>query len=396
MKLYCYGLQTENLSCLKQIVKPGTEVLPISGEGFELDKDDVLILSSAEDMQRLDVEELSTSCPVHCWDQIYQSLLEKAWPEYCSAEQYYLHYALEKALESTVDTLFLGSSYAKYGLSATEFGDSCVNLGLDAQDMYYTCKLATKAIECNPNIRHIVLASGYYWFYSDISRAKSDYARNLIADTYYPILKDIHHADHTFTIQQRNPIFKKFHFLDQQKTFTYFCHVYYEHCNGESAKVTRTFALGPQGWRVCNRFLLRQENQLVPNEMRWYLLPASVKDSLARARCKDHNRLLQHTESYQENTAILNQFITLCNQKNINVYILCMPQTEYYLWHLEPRFKQDYFAALDKVTGEYHFLDFHEASIFQPEDYIDQDHLSPSGAKKTTAILKELIQTCGE
>lgn len=222
MKLYCYGLQKGDLICLNQIVKPGTEVHPISGESFKLGKNNCLILSTAKDMQQLDAEELSTGCPVLCWDQIYQHLMEQAWSMYCSAEQYYLHYALEKALEPTIDTLFLGSSYAKYGLSAKAFGESCVNLGLDAQDIYYTCKLAARAIERNSNIRHIVLASGYYWFYSDISQANSDYARCLIADTYYPILKDAHHANHIFTVQQRNPIFDKLYFLDQQKTFMYF------------------------------------------------------------------------------------------------------------------------------------------------------------------------------
>lgn len=396
MKLHCYGLQKGDLICLKQIVKPGTEVQPISRGSFKLDKNDFLMLSTAEDMRQLDAEELSTGCPVFCWDQIYQNLLEQSWLVYCSAEQYYLHYALEKALEPTINTLFLGSSYAKYGLSATEFGNSCVNLGLDAQDMYYTCKLAARAIESNSNIRHVVLASGYYWFYSDISRADSDYARGLIADTYYPILKDAHHANGTYTARQCNPIFNELDFLDEHKTFTYFCRIYYTHCNGESVKITRTFAVRPQGWSVCNRFLLNPDDHLEPNEMRWALLPTAVKDLFAQARCKDHNRLLQHIESYQENTAILNQLITLCNQRNINVYILCMPQTEYYLWHLNPQFKQDYFSALDSVEGTYHFLDFHEANIFLPEDYIDQDHLSPSGAKKATAILKELIQTCGD
>lgn len=144
---------------------------------------------------------------------------------------------------------------------------------------------------------------------------------------------------------------------------------------------------------MCNRLLINPDSPLPQNEVSWKFLPSTAKDAFARSRCKSHNKLLRHVDSYRENKEILNQFITFCNQRNVNAYILCMPQTEYYLLHLDPQFQRDYFAALDTVEGIYHFLDFHEVNIFSPQDYIDQDHLSPSGALKTTAILKELIQT---
>ena len=73
-----------------------------------------------------------------------------------------------------------------------------------------------------------------------------------------------------------------------------------------------------------------------------------------------------------------------------------MPQTEFYLRHLEPQFRRDYFAALDAVEGEYHFLDFHGVDLLLPEDFMDQDHLSPSGAVKTSAVLREVLDTCGK
>lgn len=394
VKLYCYRLQAEDLKYLEQIVKTGVEIVRFSETDLITEEDSAVLLATAADGQRLSPEQAPAGCPVFCWDGLKRYLLEKSWAEYCNAEQYYLHYALEKACKPTTEILLLGSSYAKYGLSATQLGAACVNLGLDAQDMYYTCRLGTRVIENNPGLRHIVLASGYYWFYSDISRADSAYARSLIADTYYPIFQDAHHAEWDPSTQRHIPLFDELAFLDEQRTFLSVCRIWYDTCRGESAKVTRNFALHPNGWNICNHYLHPSDRPVTPNEIPWRALPSSVKDAFARARCDGHNKLLRHVTSYAENKEILNRFISYCNQRNICVFILCMPQVDCYLRHLDPQFQQDYFAALDSVEGDYHFLDFHEAALFQDEDFIDQDHLSPSGATKATAILKELIDTC--
>lgn len=380
---------------MKSIVSAEDQLTSLAKEEAVPDDASLLIIPTKADVKRLPFAEIEKNLPMLCWDTLDTYLQEISWQTYCSQEQYYLEYALEKAERPSTDTVILGSSYAKYGLWAPGLGDSCVNLGLDAQDMYYTCKLGTRAIAHNPNLHHIVLASGYYWFYSDLSRAQSEYARGLIRDTYYPVLKDAHHANVPEVASPHKVLLGELSFLDEHRVLEHYCRQIYKQLGGESVKLTRSFAFSStDGWRVCNRSLRQQPNQPASGEFIWKTLPPSIKDAFAQARCQDHNKLLRHVESYRENRAVLNDFISYCNEKNVNVYILCMPQTEYYLRHLDPQFKRDYFAALDGVEGKYHFLDFHEADLLQPEDYIDQDHLSPSGAKKTTAILKELIEAC--
>ena len=229
----------------------------------------------------------------------------------------------------------------------------------------------------------IVLASGYYWFYSDLSRADSAYARTLISGTYYPILKDAHHIQNLDGIVQHQSKFWDLPFLDESHVLYHYCENFYKELGGESAKVTRRFVFHQtNGWQICNEYLRTPDDRINWGKLPWHLIPDAVKDGAAQARCKDHNKLLHHSESFQENKETLNRFISFCNQRGVCVYILCMPQTEYYLKHLDPQFKQNYFAALDEIEGEYHFLDFHDVDLLLPEDYIDQDHLSPSGAKK--------------
>ena len=397
MQIYCKFLDDETFELLKQMMAEGVQLTSLPREAVVPDDVSLLVIPTKADIKRLPFVEIEKNPPILCWDTLDAYLQEISWTAYCEAEQYYLEYALEKANRPSTDTVILGSSYAKYGLWAPGLGASCVNLGLDAQDIYYTCKLAETVIRRNPNLRHIVLASGYYWFYSDISRADSAYARGLIRDTYYPVLKDALHAGISDAAAPDRMLLEELSFLDEHRVLEHYCRQVSEQMGGESVKITRSFAFSStDGWRICNRCLRELSDQRTPGEFAWKMLPPSVKDVFAQARCRDHNKLLRHVESYRENSAVLKDFVSYCNEKKINVYILCMPQTEYYLRHLDPRLKEDYFAALDAVEGEYHFLDFHEVSLLQPEDYIDQDHLSPSGAKKTTAILKELIETCGK
>lgn len=394
--IYYYGLTEEQYKCLEQIVKTNTALKALPEDSSQFDAHGTLIIPEESVIQRLPLELIQRNPPILCWDRMEHYLLEAAWQAYCNAEQYYLRYALKRAYSPETDTLILGSSYAKYGLSASAIGKSCVNLGLDAQDIFYTCKLGMKVIEHNPNLCHIVLASGYYWFYSDVSRAKSEYARNLIANTYYPVLKDAHHAAGASFTEQCRFLSEELAFLDESSTLTYYCRKFYDSCGGESAKISRTFALKPSGWSICNRYVLKPSGAIGAGEYSWEMLPDAVKDAFAQIRCKDHNKLLRHIESFEENKGILNQFILFCNQKKINVYILCMPQTKAYLRHLDPRFQSDYEMALDEIEGIYHFIDFHEVDMFRAEDYMDQDHLSPLGAAKATTVLEELIDSCRE
>ena len=144
---------------------------------------------------------------------------------------------------------------------------------------------------------------------------------------------------------------------------------------------------------MINRYPRKPLEDVGAGEIFWYMLPQNVKDAMAVQRCNDHNKLLRHMESYEENQETLNQFISFCNARDINVYILCMPQTEDYLRHLAPQFREYYYTALDAIEGTYQFLDFHDANIFNHEDFLDQDHLGPKGAKKATMFLKEMLDS---
>ena len=395
LNIYSYRLDPEQFETLRHILSDDA-ILEIYSEEEAIQTEQSLIIvpdvaTGQELLKRKHLEQI----PVLLWNVIEPAVMECAWAVYCNAECYYLQFAMEQIEKPEIDTVILGSSYAKYGLSAHQIGANCVNLGLDAQDIYYTCKLGCRVIEKNPKVRNIVLAAGYYWFFSDISLAKTEYGRGLITDTYYPILKDVHHAVNLDVSVHVKYLPHELNFLDEKRTMLQFCKKLYRQQNGESAKMTKKYAYNPNNgcWQIVNRYPRKRLEDVGAGEIFWYMLPQNVKDAMAVQRCNDHNKLLRHMESYEENQETLNQFISFCNARDINVYILCMPQTEDYLRHLAPQFREYYYTALDTIEGTYQFLDYHDASVFGHEDYLDQDHLGPKGAEKATMFLKEMLDS---
>lgn len=395
MNIYSYRLDPEQFETLRHILSDDA-ILEIYSEEEAIQSEQSLIIVpdvavGQELLKRRHLEQI----PILRWDAIESTIMECAWVAYCNAECYYLQFAMERIEKPEVDTVILGSSYAKYGLSAHQIGTNCVNLGLDAQDIYYTCELGYRVIEKNPRVRNIVLAAGYYWFFSDISRADTAYARGLITGTYYPILKDVHHAVNLDVSVHEKFLPRELNFLDENRTMIQSCKKLYCQQNGESAKMTKKYAYSPSDgyWKMINRYPRKLLENVPTGEISWYMIPPNAKDAFAVRRCSDHNKLLRHMASYEENKEVLNQFVSFCNRRDIDVYILCMPQTQDYIRHLAPQFREYYYTALDAIEGTYQFLDYHDANVFNHEDYLDQDHLGPKGAEKATMFLKEMLDS---
>lgn len=395
MNIYSYQLNPEQIETLRYILSDDARLKIYSEEEAIQTEQSLIIVSDVAAGQELLKRRQLDQIPILRWDAIESTIMEYAWAAYCNAECYYLQFAMERIENTDIDTVILGSSYAKYGLSAHQIGANCVNLGLDAQDIYYTCKLGCRVIEKNPRVRNIVLAAGYYWFFSDISRADTAYARGLITGTYYPILKDVHHAVNLDVSVHEKFLPRELNFLDENRTMIQSCKKLYCQQNGESAKMTKKYAYSPSDgyWKMINRYPRKLLENVPTGEISWYMIPPNAKDAFAVRRCSDHNKLLRHMASYEENKEVLNQFVSFCNRRDIDVYILCMPQTQDYIRHLAPQFREYYYTALDAIEGTYQFLDYHDANVFNHEDYLDQDHLGPKGAEKATMFLKEMLDS---
>ena len=106
-------------------------------------------------------------------------------------DKIFLEAGLERAQAMRcIDALFVGSSYAMYGIISSDWKDS-LNLGGISQDFYY----AKKIIETvNTKIKMAIILCGYYGPYMDLSLQKNE-RKDLVGSVYWPVLGDSHNWD---------------------------------------------------------------------------------------------------------------------------------------------------------------------------------------------------------
>lgn len=327
------------------------------------------------------------------WKQMREYLEQTTWDIYCNVESFYLDNAIEVACNSDINTIIVGSSYAKYGINPTYLQARAINLGLSSQDIYYSCKIAQKIINANKSIKNIVLPTAYYTFYSDLSRAVSAYARQIVATTYVRALGDAHHATNLPEVELKLP--EQLWFLDPEKTYTYLCRKEFQRRNGKSAHLLRTFQ--ETTWTELYQFPRNDAEsfQLYSSQKQryWEQLSPDVQMTLGYERAQEHNKLYLHTETEAENIKIFDEFVTFCNMKEVNLHVLLMPQTDEYIQGLNPNFRPRYFQALDSTKGDFHFINYLETSLFTSYDFSDPDHLNERGSEKVSTILDEILES---
>ena len=128
-----------------------------------------------------------------------------AWDEllgyfYNEVEQYYLknydYCFLKNALieAKECETIVVGSSYARFGIEEKILSKKAKNLSLPSQDIYYAAKISRHISNTNLSLKDVFIGCSYYYFYSDVSRSRSDSERKQVSDVYYPIFGDAHNA----------------------------------------------------------------------------------------------------------------------------------------------------------------------------------------------------------
>lgn len=327
------------------------------------------------------------------WDPIWDYLKKNIWPIYCNVESFYLCNAIEAACDSTITTIIVGSSYAKYGINPSCIHTPAINLGLSSQDIYYSCKIAQKVIKSNKSIKNVVLPTAYYTFYSDLSRANSAYAREVVATTYVRALGDSHHATNLPLVELQLP--EQLWFLDAEKTYAYLCREEFWKRQGKSAHLLRTFEEAT--WTELYRFPRTEAEKLQLSSSQkqyyWEQLPADVRATLGYKRAQEHNKLYQHTNTEVENIKLFDDFVTFCNMEGVNLHVLLMPQTTEYIRGLNPNFQSQYFQALDSAKGNFYFTNYLDTTLFTAYDFSDPDHLNENGAEKVSTILNEILES---
>ncbi len=362
------NLTIETISCLTY----ENVIVETFSEASTIQLDDFIIMSRADQSYNSILEVSKYSFSIIIYEDFLKDISQNVTLEYCyKHDYYYLRDALLSLANSKVSTIISGSSYGAFGIDNAILKDS-VNLSSISQDLYYSIQLVLHAWALNTGFKNVVLCIGYYTFYCDLSKVKSNDELSRISNVYYPLLNDSHHSTllpPCVDFLGSSPVF------DIRKIMNMYIHDDFQKGFFHKNRPRRQYAT--REWDDKSKD--------------WNELTTTEKIKAGKRRAERHNKLIKRTLTFDENLQIFQSFVDFCTANNINILIVITPTTSYYNDYLNPKFKTDFYDAINKVVGCVHLLDLSDNFTSSDYDFNDTDHLSDSGAEKMSLYISEVL-----
>lgn len=280
---------------------------------------------------------------------------------------YFYLYSMHNLIDNNdIDTIITGISYGLNGVDTTSLKWPSVNLSMHSQDLYYDYLHIKKAINNNPNkIKRCVITLGYYSLHYDLSRAL--YKGNCL-HLYYPLFKDLHNVDAALLGNRLNTM--------PPKIIHEFALNYFE---------TYPTYYGPA---ISYEDTMPEIGTMYGS---WKDMPQEEKEKSSKEIALRHNKHKQHLLTFDENKKILNDMLHLLQQHSIIPIVLILPYSKEYLKYIDPEYKTIILNYLEELPYNVHFLDMNEYDFFEPNDFLNTNHLNARGAQKMSNILNNLF-----
>ncbi len=269
-------------------------------------------------------------------------------------------------------TLITGSSYGLNGIIESSW-EQAVNCSSSSQDLYYDFRCAHRAISSGgPNrFSKCFIIDGYYLAGHDISRGQKE-REMMISNVHYPIFAD----GHNWVEAKQNDLWAGLDiFSDEDK----------RQCEQlaiqKMLKRGTFFSEGKK--RGGTIFRLKRD---------WWDLSAEERQMLGKIRAEAHNKMLQKTQAISENIKILNEYVHFLHLNGIMPIVIIAPVAPEYRQHVSKEMKESINELVTAVSEEFCFVDFNQFGCFEPNDFVDTDHLSLKGAEKFSNLLVNMFK----
>lgn len=300
-----------------------------------------------------------------------QAATQFFWRNY---DYLWLRTMLEQAANTKTpgSTLITGSSHALNGIKESCWSNA-FNCSMHSQDIYYDFQCARRVLEQAQKGRfaRCFIIMGYYIAYQDLSRSKVS-RETMIANIYYPIFNDAHNWE---SPSRRNLWDGLGEIPEAAKDVC------------EQAAVKKLLEYGTYYSEIRPRGTLFDLKGRA-----WAQVSSQERAAMGAVRAEDHTKIFQHKDSLEENKRILTEFVQFLYQKDVQPIVAITPFSPEYNRFVLPEMRAGVLELIDAVPQDVHYVDFNQApDLFGPEDFMDTDHLSASGAEKVSGILVDMF-----
>lgn len=263
-----------------------------------------------------------------------------------------------------ITVLFLGSSYAYYGVNPALMCPNSFNAAYISQSIYYDYQILKKYQNRWNKLQYIALPVSYATLYGNLETSEESWrVKNYVL--YYG-LHNVHALEN------------------------------YSEVLSNSLKINLK--------RIYQFYCLGRTNQTC-SSLGWgtdYSSHAGVgvRPDLAESGREAAKRNTMHNDLFfAENVRTLRSMIEFAKQRSVHLILYTPPAHAYYVKHFNPtQLKRSLrqFQELDRAYEEVSYHNFLTDSSFTTNDFYDADHLNDLGAIKLTKRLNALIQKDSE
>lgn len=288
------------------------------------------------------------------------------WVEYLTVQIPSAYPILERQIETqseTIETLILGSSQIMSGINAEWLESPTLNLASGSQHHDTDLHLLKGMLPRLPKLKTVILEVSYSHF--ELPHNGPNFFKNSVYLKYYDV-----------NCYDRYTYFKdEFIFLSNPSVYSERLVEYY--FDGKAP-----FNFNAYGFNYSDTY-----GQFAEKEF--------DEDSIAAMRSFKIN-LNPNLQLFQNNRKYFIEMLKYLQEKNLNVIICTVPMYYTYLEKRVPEILKRRNRVLDEISKSFpnvYILDAEElGATFSVKDFWNQSHLSPSGARKFTAKVNEVLK----
>ena len=279
-------------------------------------------------------------------------------------------------------TLIVGDSHAVYGV-VEKYWENAINCSVESQDLFYDFLCIKEVIEKAPleTFSRCIMICGYYVPYQDLS-LNTRIAAPMVNYVYYPIFNNPHHFAATRTDFWDVPgVIKTWESFSGREE-----NVPDPVRELVDKKMIKAYAEKGTYFGIMNRVIPAQQKGRL-----WGQLHHEEKTLFGLELANKINDHLKYEQSLIENKKIFQDIIDLLYAKSITPIFVTPPFAKDFNVYIAKELKDSVGVLLDSVSQPVHYIDFNDSDLFSDMDFMDTNHLAPSGAEKFSASLADLF-----